>query len=224
MQIDGHAAEWPQTPALEEEGLSFQAMNDASNLYLLIRGTGGDGRTALTGRFRQNVTLWFVKPDGITRAWGLNLNFSHAHSPEEFPGAAHGDAGETPVSLSSMGVVPELVIPQGLQLSTATLPSEIQLQADLPHKNDRQPLCEIGIPLKMIEHQGTSIYADFVTSQVTSDAIRQSQSGQSGSGEGGGGGHHHHGGGSQGGGSRSIEPPNPLDLHLEIALAEKPKP
>ena len=240
VQVDGRATEWPEKPALEEEGLGFRAMNDSATLYLLIRGETSDGRMVLSGRYRQDVTLWFVKPDGTSRAWGINLDFSHAHRPAETPAAAPppvtaaaaGDTNEKIITLSAMGVVSELVIPVGLELSTATLPSGIALQANLSRQNGQQPLYEIGIPLKMIEHQSDSILMDFVTSSVSPDVMAQLQSGRSGQrssdgggdstgGSGGGGGRHHRGGGSQGGGSPLIATPSPVDLHLEITLTQE---
>ena len=71
VQVDGRATEWSQWPVVETGGLSVRAMNDSSNLYLLIRGANDDGRILLSGNYRQNVTIWFLKPDHKTRAWGI---------------------------------------------------------------------------------------------------------------------------------------------------------
>ena len=214
---------------LEEMGISFRAMNDASNLYLLVRGTNSDGRVLMSGKFRQNVTFWFLSADQKSRVWGINLDFSRAHSPE---------AGAPP-TLAAYGIAPEKVVPQGLEVSTATFPSDLEFQADLSSQLGRQPIYEIRIPLALIEPQSKSIYMDFVTSEVSPDVKAELQSagagqrsseggsgGGSSSGGGGmrGGSRRHRGGGAQGGsGSKAIEAPKPLDLHLTIGLAKEPK-
>ena len=89
VQIDGRATEWALMPVLETHGLSFRAMNDASNLYLLIRGTDSDGRILLSGQYRQNVTLWFLNPSGKTKTWGILFDFLHASVPDSGPGRTH---------------------------------------------------------------------------------------------------------------------------------------
>ena len=234
VQIDGRAVEWSETPVLEESGLAFRAMNDVSNLYLLIRGANSDGRVILSGRYRQNVTLWFLKPDHKTKAWGINLDFGLAH-PSETP------------TLAAFGIAPERVLPQGLEVSTAALPSDLEFAADLSSRNGRQPIYEIRIPLAMLEHSGSSIYMDFATSEIGPDVKAELQNGKgeqssgeanhqggserssgSGGSGGAGGGRHKRGGmgGSQGGAgasSRSIDLPKPLALHLTIGLTREPK-
>ncbi len=231
VQIDGRATEWSDNPVLQEEGFSFRAMNDASNLYLLIGGETREEEMVLSGKYRQDVTLWFVKPDETSRTWGINLDFNHIHPPETSTDTAH----PTPVTLSSIGVVPEWVNAQGLVLSTASLPAGLELQDNLFHQNGQPSLYEIKIPLGLIEHQAHSILLDFVTSQVNPDVIKRLQSDAAGqrsnvngdgdaSGGDAGGGRHHKGGGSKGGShSPSIEAPNPVDLHLEISLTQELK-
>ena len=236
IQIDGLATEWSDMPVLEEAGISFRAMNDATNLYLLVRGTSSDGRVLLSGKYRQNVTLWFLKPDRKLRAWGINLDFSRAHPP----------APDAPATLAALGIEPERVMPQGLEVSTATFPEGFAFEADLSSQRGRQPIYEIRIPLSMVEQKGKSVFLDVVTSEVSPEVKAELQAGQSephggeshgtssgsppggpsGQGGGMGGGRHHRGmGGSEGGGnaSRSVELPKPLNLHLTIALTKEPK-
>ncbi len=141
VQIDGRATEWAEFPVQEVSGMGFRAMNDESNLYLLIRGTTSDGRNLLAGKFQQNVTLWFLKPDHKTNAWGINLDFSRAQEP----------APDAPPTLASFGMEPERVFPQGLEVSTATFPEGFEFQADLSSQLGRQPIYEMRIPLEMIE-------------------------------------------------------------------------
>ena len=230
VEIDGRATEWSDNPVLQEEGFSFRAMNDASTLYLLIAGETRDEEMVLSGKYRQEITFWFVKPDESSRSVGLNLNFSHLHPPASSTDTIHRPS----ITLASIGVVPEWTNAEGQALSSATLPSGMELQANLFHQNGEKSLYEIKIPLNLLERQGNSVLVDFVTSQVSPDVAAHLQSGRSeqrssdGGGEssegGGGGGHHHRGGGSKGGGrSASVEVPNPVDLHLVIALTPESK-
>jgi len=218
--IDGRAMEWSDMPLLDEDGVGFRAMNDSTNLYLLIGGTANDGRLLLSGKSGQNITLWFLKSDGKTRDWGIDLDFSQ----EDDPTVA------SPTKLSDWGLAPERVIQQGLEVSTTTFPAEIDFQADLSSQRGRQPLYEMRIPLTMIEHKGRSIDADFVTTDITYERRAQllslppPQSARTMTPEGGG--HHHHaGGGAPGGGSAesTADLPKRLNLHLVIGLAKEPR-
>jgi hypothetical protein len=238
VQIDGRANEWSLMPVIEEEGLSFRAMNDASNLYLLVRGTADEGRTLLSGKYRQNVTFWFLKPDGKSRDWGINLDFSQAHPPA--PPANQGAPApvETAPSFAALGVTPEKVLPQGLEVSTATLPLGIEMQADLSSKYGRQPVYEMRIPLAMIERKGTSIFLNFTSSEVNPEVKAELQARQAeeraaeksrsegGAPEAGGHGGHHgrmraESESSESTPHPSVEIPKPLTIPLTIHLAQK---
>ena len=155
--IDGRATEWSEMPLLDEDSIGFRAMNDAANLYLLIGGTAGDGRLLLSGKSGQNITLWFLKADGKTRDWGIDLDFRQ----EEDPTVA------SPTKLSDWGLAPERVIQQGLEVSTTTFPSDIEFQADLSSQRGRQPVYEMRIPLQMIAHKGRTVDFDFVATDIT---------------------------------------------------------
>ena len=247
VQIDGRAAEWSEMPVVEVQGLSFRAMNDTANLYLLIRGANPDGRSLLGGNYRQNVTVWILKPDHKSKAWGMNLDFSHAHAPE--PDMEGGRIHEREmINLSDMGIAPEMVLQQGLEVSTTTFPAEFAFQADLSSQHGRQPVYEIRIPLTMVEHKGRTIYFDVVSSDISPEVKAELQgrrsSGESkgggsqgsGGGEGGGsgggsgggrgggmgGGRHGRGGGSGGGrgGPSTVELPKPIHLQMTVSLAK----
>ena len=204
VEIDGRATEWSELPVVEVEGLSFRAMNDASNLYLLIRGANPDGRSLLGGNYRQNVTLWILKPDHKSKAWGINLDFSHAHAPE--PDMEGGRMHEREmINLSDMGITPEMVLQQGLEVSTTTFPGEFVFQADLSSHHGRQPVYEIRIPLTMVEHKGRTIYFDVVSSDISPEVKAELQ-GRHSSGEskGSGGGESGGSGGGRGGGWEAV--------------------
>ncbi len=237
--IDGRATEWSEFPVVEVGGLSFRARNDSSCLYLLIRGANDDGRILLSGNYRQNVAIWFLKPDHATKAWGITLDFGRAHAPEPAMDGSP-DHPRDMVMLSDMGIAPEMVMPQGLEVSTAAFPAEFSFQADLSSARGRQPIYEIQIPLSMIEHKGRTIYFDVVSSEVSAEAKAELQrqasdhtvgenksgaSSPSASPSGGHGGHHHGMGGGGGGSSaKAIDVPKPLALHLTTTLAKEPRP
>ena|GEM_PF-1128159 len=232
--IDGRATEWTLMPVLEDEGLGFRAMNDASNLYILIRGTANNGRVQLSGRYRQNVTLWFLKADHKTKDWGIMLDFTGAKPLSSVQDWQSLDT----IPLSAFGITPEMILPQGLEISTAALPADIEFQADLSSQHSRQPVYEMCIPLQRLQRNGKSIYVDFVTTEVSPEVRAEVQSiatethgggngsvGNQGAGgsPGGHGGRHRGGGmgGQNGGqGTSSVELPKPLDLHLTIRLAK----
>ena len=172
--IDGRATEWSEFPVVEVGGLSFRARNDSSNLYLLIRGANDDGRILLSGNYRQNVGLWFLKPDEKTKAWGITLDFGRAHAPEPAMDGSP-DHPRDMVTLSDMGIAPEMVMPQGLEVSTAAFPTDFAFQADLSSARGRQPIYEIQIPLSMIEHKGRTIFFDVVSSEVSPEAKAELQ-------------------------------------------------
>jgi len=246
VEIDGRATEWSEMPVVEVEGLSFRAMNDASHLYLLIRGANPDGRSLLGGNYRQSVTVWILKPDHKTKAWGINLDFSRAHAPE--PLMEGGQLHEREIiTLSDMGIAPEMVLQQGLEVSTTTFPPEFAFQADLSSQHGRQPVYEIRIPLTMVEHKGRTIDFDVVSSDISPEVKAELQGhlssgggssqgsgggqgggsgGGSGGGHGGGGmGRHGRGMGGSGGGrgASAAELSKPIHLQLTVKLTKGPK-
>ena len=108
----------------------------------------------MSGRYRQNVTLWFLKPDKKSRAWGINLDFGRAHATDS--------NNAEPPTLASVGIAPEEVLPQGLEVSTAALPSEMEFAADLSSQNGRQPIYEIRIPLALCSNAAANPFmSDF---------------------------------------------------------------
>jgi hypothetical protein len=248
VQIDGRATEWSEWPLVEAKGLSGRAMNDASYLYLLIRGANSDGRTLLSGTYRQNVTTWFLKPDRKARAWGVSLDFIRAQDPESERPGGRRQVREI-INLSDIGMVPEMVLPQGLEVSISTFPSNFIFQADLSTEYARQPIYEMQIPLSMIEQKGKSVFLDVVSSEISSEIKTELQSTRmggrapgdrkgggmgrlnemGGGGMGGpGGGMGGPGGGSGGpGGSSgefSMDFPKPIHLKLTVHLASPQKP
>jgi len=240
VEIDGRATEWSELPVIEVEGLSFRAMNDASNLYLLIRGASPDGRGLLGGNYRQNVTVWILKPDHKSNAWGINLDFSHAHPLEPVMEGGRMREREM-IALSDMGIAPEMVLQEGLEVSTTTFPPEFAFQADLSSQHGRQPVYEIRIPLTMVEHKGRTIYFDVVSSDISPEVKAELQGrppagqsksggsqgsgGSSGGSPGGGrgGGRHGRGMGGPSGGPTTAELPKPIHLQLTVSLAKGPR-
>ena len=71
------------------------------------------------------------------------------------------------INLSDMGIAPERVLQQGLEVSTTTFPPEFAFQADLSSHHGRQPVYEMRIPLTMVEHKGRTIYFDIVSSDIS---------------------------------------------------------
>jgi hypothetical protein len=191
-----------------------------------------------------------MKPDHKSKAWGINLDFSHAHPPEGDMDGGHWHAREI-INLSDMGIEPEMVLQQGLEVSTTTFPPEFAFQADLSSQHGRQPIYEIRIPLTMVEHKGRSIYFDVVSSDISPEVKAELQGhhssaessggssqgsgggqgggsgGSSGGGRGGGmgGGRHGRGGGSAGGrgGPAAVDLPKPIHLQLTVSLVKGPK-
>lgn len=140
LAVNGDDSEWADSSAFEEDGLAVMAMNDASDLYLLITGHTGDARDQLSGESHQDLTLWFVGPDGKTRDWGMRIPYGH-RAP--LTSALRDPAGLDPE--------PEFVHYQGARVSTDTLPGEI---VDRLSAQGRRPIWEIKIPLQRLAVTG----------------------------------------------------------------------
>lgn len=158
--LDASEKGWYGDDLFDDAGLNFRAMNDASQLYLLVMADGRDGRAVLSGAFRQDVTLWFCGADK-KRAFGVRLPFSRL-------GPLDLAAVDEIVSLGSAPalpkVEPELVIPNGAEISTAALTSDIEVLAGLSGKN---PLVELRLPLAKAAPAGAKrALFDFTTAKV----------------------------------------------------------
>ena len=129
-----------------------------------------------------------------------------------------------------------MVTPQGLEVSSSTLPSDIELQAHLSSELGRQPVYEIRIPLEKMERHGKAIRTLFVSTDVSPEVKTELLSAKSGKSEssvsassgtsssGHGGGRHGHGGGASGSASgSSVQIPRPMNLPITIDLVKPPK-
>jgi len=200
VPVNGIDMEWGQTNVLEDAGLTFRARNDSSNLYLMIATNGREGRSLLTGTYRQDVTFWFLGPNGKTKTWGICLAFSRfekstggAEDKREGPA---GEAGpERPAATADQGscdgfvprpyqergrdapfpgrgsdVKPGMVLAAGVEVSTP-LPSDVAFHADL---SGREPAYMLRIPLsKLNSLKGKTIPFNFVTSEVSTELKSQ---------------------------------------------------
>ena len=141
LAVNGDDSEWADSSAFEEDGLTFMAMNDAQDLYLLVTAHTRDSRDQLSGESHQDLTLWFVGPDGKTRDWGMRIPYSH-RAP--LTNALRDPAGLDPE--------PEFVHYDGASISSDTLPGEI---VDRLSSEGRRPIWEIKVPLKRLAVKGS---------------------------------------------------------------------
>jgi hypothetical protein len=161
IAVNGDDAEWIDSSAFEEDGLSILAMNDAESLYLLLTAHTREARDQLSGESHQDLTLWFVGLDGKTREWGARIPFSR-RAP--LTSALRDPAGLDPE--------PELVRYQGAQISSDTLPGEV---ADRLAAAGRRPIWELKIPLKRVSIMKERIVdVDFVLNAPPGGAKRVS--------------------------------------------------
>ena len=244
VQVDGSDAKWSGVDEVEEPQIDLRALNDATGLYLRLAADGADGRAVLSGAYRQDVTLWFLGPDGKSKDWGIRIPFSVLEPPRSpLRGGEIPAIPEAPPELASM---------QGVAVSTMPLPQDIQVKSALSGKN---PVFEIGVPLQRLKLRGgKSILFDLATSAVSPELQRTFESkrgggparsadggepstgggdgGWNGGGRGGSRGGGRSSGGGRGGGGRrrqgSAQPrgltfPDPLSLRLSVRLAQPPK-
>jgi hypothetical protein len=160
MRVDADDSDWTDSSAYEEDGLAVLAMNDASDLYLLVTAHTRESRDQLSGESHQDVSLWFIAADGKTRRWGARIPFSHRASVTN---ALRDPAGLDPE--------PEYLQYQGAEISTATLPGDV---LDRLSSAGRRPIWEIKIPLKRLELNPDGAAAvDFVVSAPPGGAKRR---------------------------------------------------
>ncbi len=115
----GDPARWGKAAEQYAPGLILRALNDSTTVYLRVDADGRDGRALLSGAYRQDVTFWFFGPDQKSRAWGLRMPFSRLGPSEVSPPDEFRRAGDSPPGPK---LEPELVLPQGVAVSTAALP------------------------------------------------------------------------------------------------------
>lgn len=227
VKIDGKESDWYTDEECDDAGLSLRAMNDASNLYLLIMADGRDGRALLSGAFRQDFTLWFLGPDHKSRGWGIRSPFSTLGPPDK------GTLDEIELGgAPTIGDIdPELVFARGAAVSTAPWATDIEFRVGLSGKN---PVYELRIPLSKFGAGGRSILFDLTASKIDSEIAKQIQAagGQrpahkknpeaEGEGRGGRGGKGH---GSGGDSQRSDDSlvPEALNFQLRLRLAKGPE-
>jgi hypothetical protein len=160
VKIDGDDADWDDSAAFEDEGLSFLAKNDATSLYLLVTAHTREARDELSGESHQDLALWFVAADGKTRRWGARLPFSR-RAP--LTTALRDPAGLDPE--------PEQVRYQGTEISTAALPGDV---VDRLAAVGRRPLWQWKIPLHLLEVSPEGAAAvDFVVAAPPGGAKRR---------------------------------------------------
>jgi hypothetical protein len=214
LSMDGGEEPWARSTETDEASVIFRAMNDSSDLYLLITPDGSDGKGLITGKYRQDAALWFLAPDMKTRAWGLHVPYSRLDQLAP---------GMTPAP----GAEPEFLTMQGAQVSTSPLPGDIAFHLE---RDGRRPLIEIRIALKNFPSaNGKAIPLDFATSAVPPAAAEKimnekpkAHSASSGGGRHGGGRHSGHQSGAPGAAAQTPTVPDPLDIKLSVKLASPP--
>jgi hypothetical protein len=204
LAVDADDTDWNAASAYEQEGLSIQAMNDGTDLYLLVTGHTRETRDIVVGEAKQDMTLWFLASDGKTREWGARLPFSRR---ESLATVLRDPTGLDPV--------PELVRWNGTAVSSETWPSEL---IDRLAAAGRRPVWELKVPLKRVsltpEHEGN---LDLSVSAPASAARRQKPAEEPG-GESRGR-RHEKGGGA---GSPTYDPPGAMTLLMTLRLAVPP--
>jgi len=166
--VDGRGMEWSLFPVLEVDGFSFRTMNDASHLYLLISATTDDGRTILGGTFQQDLTLWVLGKDKKTKLWGLRIPYSARERSE-------GHSNPDNSTFSSLGIVPQKVMQEGIEVSTTTWPNSIEIQGDLSSRYGRKPIVELSIPVELISsaRKGNNLQLSLVVDPVSPEIKRE---------------------------------------------------
>lgn len=203
MSVDADDTDWNAASAYEQEGLSVQAMNDGTDLYLLVTGHTRETRDIVVGEAKQDLTLWFLAADGKTREWGARLPFSRR---ESLATALRDPAGLDPV--------PELVHWNGTAVSSETWPAEL---VDRLASAGRRPVWELKVPLKRVslspEHEAS---LDLSVSAAGATARRQKPAEEPG---GDSRGRRHEKGGA---GTPTYDPPGAMTLLMTLRLAVAP--
>ncbi len=207
VAVDGDDSGWDDSAAYENSGLSLQAMNDGSSLWLLATARTETGREQLTGAARQDLTVWFLAPGGKTAQWGVLLPFREQGEDAEpsYAAAPGGGAGN---------------LPEGFSSKRAAI--------------GRRPVWEMRLPLSSVTPDADGRLAvDFA---VTGEAARRArrarprraesraEGGERGeAGEAGEAGEGRGRMGRRGGGPGRPQGPEPLRLSLSVSLARAPR-
>lgn len=160
LAVNADDTDWKDSSAFESEGLSVQAMNDGTDLWLMVTARTRDARDLLVGESRQDVALWFLTPDGKSRLWGARLPFTHR---EALTTALRDPAGTDPQ--------PELATWRGAAISTEAWPAEL---ADRLSSTGRRPVWELKVPLSRLSPSAERAVAlDLAVSAPAAGAVRR---------------------------------------------------
>jgi hypothetical protein len=216
VKIDGDDEEWPQIGAFEDNGVGVQALNDGAKLYLKATSSTREGRAQLIGLARQDVTFWFFRGDGLTRAWGLRVPFSRLKPPDEDE-LRYGPV----VSGPNNDLTPELLIVSAVAGSTATVVSTAPWPTDMEFRlgfSGRRPVWELSLPLARLTPDLKHNYPiDFVVAGKSARLGPQRPAGSSKPGE----------RGTLRPGGRSADPggptsAEPFEFNMSLRLAPDP--
>jgi len=211
VQIYTLDTDWGQTEPAEDSGFDFRARNDSTNLYLMISAKDRDSRSIMRGAYQQDITLWFLGPNGKSKSWALRWAFSSVGHPTSRPEAPLNETGPRTSSTAadersdafpprpdqerSRGLPfegehgqimdPEMVLASGIEISTA-LPADINFHSE---SSRREIAYVLSIPLTHLSPmKGRSIPLDFVVSDISAElkerfeAMNRSATGAPGSG------------------------------------------
>ena len=184
LELSAPDQDWQEAEPAEASGLSFRARNDSDDLYLMVSAMDRDSRSALEGAYRQDVTLWFLAPDGKAKRWGLRLAFSQLEAPgpsaaiarkgppEDAAGTAPNETkGQFPprpeqLFESGRSIEPQMVLASGIEISTA-LPADIEFHS--AHSR-REVWYALRIPLKRLNLlKGKSVPYNFVLAEASDE-------------------------------------------------------
>lgn len=150
--LDGRGAAWQDAEPFADSGLALRALNDGSNLYLLLSAENREGRGLLHGVAGQEIALWFMEAGGKKRAWGI------AFVPE-------AGAGPGPRELESRKVSVE-----GVRVATSPVPADIEVAFE---RSERDPSVGLRIPLSSLSVEGGVVPADLVTGEADEETRRR---------------------------------------------------
>lgn len=150
VAAETETGEWPADSCLEESGMSFRAFNGEADLTLLVSASSREGRNRLSGDARQDVEVWFLRPDARTRDWGLRLPYSRGERVE-----------------------PELLTSSGPAVSSSAWPTELGFR--LLHQG-RRPVWEVLVPFsRLAPGKGAGVAFDLAfigTGRTHEDVLR----------------------------------------------------
>lgn len=148
-RIDGSDQDWNVFDEYESDGLSLRAMNDETNLYLLVEGRGKEGLAELSGQYQKDLTFWFVSTDTKKRMWGLRFPFSRHSGRGDADTRPAGPPGEQP--MPDEKVRPLFVEMSGNDEVDAALASDIVFAATL---SGRRSIFEMSLPIARLPLKG----------------------------------------------------------------------